>query len=1147
MGEGNKVRFDGLDVTAMVAFLKTILGRRIVNVYDGDSGETYLFKLDGEKQFLLLESGIRFHTIPSFESNGMPSAFCSKLRKHLRGLRVESVKQIGTDRVALFQFGAGPSKHCIILELYSKGNLILTDGNYNILALLRSHEYQDSVKVQVGQVYPVTYASTTSADEGNDNSTHVDSFIHLPLDQIRNILKDQIEANAKKPKKKKTVVTLKTLLLHPSLKIFHYGPALIEHCILYADLAPNDPLEKMGLQDDEWERLQRSVMGQGPLYMKKLQNEQESPGYILYTPRDTSVENSSGDGLDRLDHSDKVLQSFQPHLLRQHEAVPHVEYGTFGSAVADFFLHLDVQRRIQKIQASERAVKNKLAKVQQDQADRLLQLGRDQERQMNQAQSVKTNAVIIDQALQVINSALDSGMDWDQLEELVQVEQSRGNPVASIIQKLELDNDSMVLDLQLDPYDESSQKCSVAVSLKESAHANASRLFAKYRASKDKSQKTVEASSKALKAAKETAQKQLAQSQSKTKQVFQKRKVAWYEKFHWFITSDNYLVLAGRDAHQNETLVKRYLRPGDAYLHAEIHGAASCILRAKRRRRPDGSTQTVPLADQALSEAGHFTICRSSAWKSRMVTSAWWVESHQVSKTAPSGEYLSVGSFMVRGKKNFLPPTPLEMGLAVLFRLGDDDSIARHQQDRRDFALLQLESDDVDTQSGDRSNSLDVPARRDLQGTPVEESPSKILSNVVTEEEIDTSGTIESLEERLGDRPHLANETKEGVSEAVATASTKKLERKGFSVKERKLIKKYGSLEAAERALADKVNTSSKRSSENAPSIPREPVPQGKPKRGKKGKAKKMKKYADQDDEDRELAMLALHGGEKRHRKADCKTDDALSEAQSKVAEATAAVLVKDVTTSVSLLPERVQDLLSQTVTVFGSGEDSSKEVRWDKFDADTIEQLSALTPEEAQLAAAQRLLSLKESTRIDNFSASLSGIIRTIGKYGYEKLNEKEDQTDLSNAKRKTRVQKEAEEQEWRQRLQEEGISRDELDDGAVDDTLEISKLTGKPLQEDSLVHAVPVCAPYIALSQYALKVKLTPGNTKRGKASKQCVDMFLKSDGPKPTPAALRNRELLKKIGDNDWVQVICADVKISSAGASKTTKQKKGKAKK
>ena len=41
----------------------------------------------------------------------------------------------------------------------------------------------------------------------------------------------------------------------------------------------------------------------------------------------------------------------------------------------------------------------------------------------------------------------------------------------------------------------------------------------------------------------------------------------------------------------------------------------------------------------------------------------------QVSKTAPTGEYLTVGSFMIRGRKNFLPPNPLVMGFAFLFKL----------------------------------------------------------------------------------------------------------------------------------------------------------------------------------------------------------------------------------------------------------------------------------------------------------------------------------------------------------------------------------------------------------------------------------------------------------------------------------------------
>lgn len=65
-----------------------------------------------------------------------------------------------------------------------------------------------------------------------------------------------------------------------------------------------------------------------------------------------------------------------------------------------------------------------------------------------------------------------------------------------------------------------------------------------------------------------------------------------------------------------------------------------------------------------------------------MVTNAYWVTGDQVSKTAPTGEYLVTGSFMVRGKKNFLPPSHLILGLSFLFRI-EDSCVERHKGERK--------------------------------------------------------------------------------------------------------------------------------------------------------------------------------------------------------------------------------------------------------------------------------------------------------------------------------------------------------------------------------------------------------------------------------------------------------------------------------
>lgn len=57
-------------------------------------------------------------------------------------------------------------------------------------------------------------------------------------------------------------------------------------------------------------------------------------------------------------------------------------------------------------------------------------------------------------------------------------------------------------------------------------------------------------------------------------------------------------MIAGRDAQQNEMLYKRYFRKGDIYVHADIHGAATCIIK-NNNANPD----IVP-PPRTLSEAG---------------------------------------------------------------------------------------------------------------------------------------------------------------------------------------------------------------------------------------------------------------------------------------------------------------------------------------------------------------------------------------------------------------------------------------------------------------------------------------------------------------------------------------------------------------
>ena len=159
----------------------------------------------------------------------------------------------------------------------------------------------------------------------------------------------------------------------------------------------------------------------------------------------------------------------------------------------------------------------------------------------------------------------------------------------------------------------------------------------------NKTQRTVEAAENAFKSAEKKTKQTLKEVQTVTS-IQKARKVYWFEKFLWFISSENYLIIGGRDQQQKEIIVKRYLTPGDIYVHADLHGATSCVI-----KNPTGE----PIPPRTLTEAGTMALCYSAAWDARVITSAWWVYHHQVSKTAPTGEYLTTGSFMIRGKKEF--------------------------------------------------------------------------------------------------------------------------------------------------------------------------------------------------------------------------------------------------------------------------------------------------------------------------------------------------------------------------------------------------------------------------------------------------------------------------------------------------------------
>ncbi|KDO27470.1 hypothetical protein SPRG_07059 [Saprolegnia parasitica CBS 223.65] len=782
------------DISAMVGSItKNVVNMRVTNIYDSEVNKTYILKLATPglpKVFLLLQSGVRFHTTAYARetASALPLQFTMKLRKHLRGKRLASVTQCASDRVIDFAFGDGDQRHHLILELYAAGNIILTDHNYSILSLLRSHTYDEQVKVAVKQVYPMENAMVVgnSAAAVFRSGSDLITFIQT---------------------KSKKQYTLKQILMSKESGLGGFGPTIVEHCLVKAHLAPSLKVKTAAtnvvvpLTPDEADALVASL-AQAPTLLDELAQNQ-----VTLHGEGSDASDVSDHGFIILSPTTGAFDEFTPYLYAQHEG-----------------------RSVQRFRTFDMATKvDKLKKHQQDQMEAFRKT---QEESVVQAQLIEQNQGDIENVLLVLRSALANGMDWKDLEDLIKQEQKNGNPVASLIHKLDLAQNRvsvLLCDTEADDADmESAVAYCVPIDLSLSALANARELYSKKKKAVVKAQKATEATDKAIEQAIKKHEKKQQAQKLQRKTLYQRRKTMWFEKFHWFITREKYMVLAGKDAQQNETLVKKYLRKGDLYVHADLHGAATCII----RNRSADANDPIPIS--TIEQAGCMSVCRSNAWANQVVAGAYWVRADQVSKTAPTGEYLTTGSFMIRGKKNFIPASRLEMGLAIVFRI-DESSVAHHLE------LEALENDDVtpravavvdDEKPAAAETSTVVAPKPTAKTKPAKPQPEVKAAPVVAPD----------------DEPSSDAESPDGNGADDDAPGKKRL-----SAKERRDLKKARTKKDEDDAAEVKASP---------PPAPTEKKPKGAapapPVRGKKGKLKKMKKYADQDEDERLLRLAAL-------------------------------------------------------------------------------------------------------------------------------------------------------------------------------------------------------------------------------------------------------------------------------------------------
>ena len=154
------------------------------------------------------------------------------------------------------------------------------------------------------------------------------------------------------------------------------------------------------------------------------------------------------------------------------------------------------------------------------------------------------------------------------------------------------------------------------------------------------------------------------------------RRRLWFERYHWTITRNGLLAIGGRDAGQNESIVKRYLGRDDVFMHADVHGAPAVVIKTRGEKPSEGD----------LRDAAVIAVAYSKAWKSGVGSvSVYWVMGSQVSLSPPAGEYLPHGGVMVYGKRSYIHGVEVALYLGVtifenasMVIVGGEDVVKRY-------------------------------------------------------------------------------------------------------------------------------------------------------------------------------------------------------------------------------------------------------------------------------------------------------------------------------------------------------------------------------------------------------------------------------------------------------------------------------------
>ncbi|MFB6176472.1 MAG: ribosome rescue protein RqcH, partial [Halobaculum sp.] len=327
----------------------------------------------------------------------------------------------------------------------------------------------------------------------------------------------------------------------------------------------------------------------------------------------------------------------------------------------DFEAEIEKQKRI--IQQQEGAIEDF---EQQAEAER------------ERAELLYANYDLVDEILSTVREARESGQSWDDIEETLDAGAEQGIPAAESV--VGIDGSEGTVTVEIDD-------TRIELVVADGVEKNADRLYQEAKrveGKKEGAKQAIENTREDLEAVKKRKQRwdeadghpdaededdeDSEHEESETDWLSEpsiplRTSEEWYERFRWFHTSDGFLVVGGRNADQNEEIVKKYLDSNDLFFHTQAHGGPVTVLKATGPSEP---SRDVDIPEQSKEEAAQFAVAYSSVWKDgRGAGDAYMVTPDQVSKTPESGEYLEKGGFVIRGDRTYFRDVPARVAVGI--------------------------------------------------------------------------------------------------------------------------------------------------------------------------------------------------------------------------------------------------------------------------------------------------------------------------------------------------------------------------------------------------------------------------------------------------------------------------------------------------